>query len=59
VPVELPRLFGMYLSMGARVCSEPAIDRAFGTIDYLVLFDLADLDDRGRRRFLPGLGHDA
>ena len=51
--VEVPRLFDMYLAMGARVCGEPAIDRAFGTIDYLVLFDLDDLDPRSRRRFLP------
>jgi putative hemolysin len=57
--VEVPPLFAMYLSMGARVCSEPAIDRAFRTIDYLVLFDLADLDERSRRRFLPSSGHDA
>ena len=53
-PVAVPRLFDMYLALGARVCGEPALDRAFGTIDYLVLFDLDDLDARGRRRFLPG-----
>lgn len=52
--VAVPRLFDMYLSLGARVCGEPALDRAFGTIDYLVLFDLDDLDPRSRRRFLPG-----
>lgn len=51
--VAVPRLFDMYLALGARVCGEPAIDRAFGTIDYLVLFDLAGLDPRRRRRFLP------
>ena len=51
--VEVPRLFDMYLSLGAKVCGEPAIDREFGTIDYLVLFDLGDLDARSRRRFLP------
>jgi len=51
--VTVPRLFDMYLALGARVCGEPAIDRAFGTIDYLVLFDLLDLDAKSRRRFLP------
>lgn len=51
--VAVPRLFDMYLALGARVCGEPAIDRAFGTIDFLVLFDLADLDARSRRRVLP------
>jgi putative hemolysin len=54
--VEVPRLFDMYLSLGARVCGEPAIDRAFGTIDYLVLFDLDDLGVKSRRRFLPEVG---
>lgn len=57
--VAVPRLFDMYLAMGARVCGEPALDRAFGTIDYLVLLDLAGLDERSRRRFLPGAGADA
>jgi putative hemolysin len=51
--VAVPRLFEMYLALGARVCGEPAIDRAFGTIDYLVLFDLDDLDVKSRRRLLP------
>jgi putative hemolysin len=51
--VAVPRLFDMYLAMGAKVCGEPALDRAFGTIDYLVLFDLEDLDATSRRRFLP------
>ena len=55
-PVEVPRLFDMYLAMGARVCSDPALDRAFGTIDFVVLFDLLDLDPRSRRRFLPQEG---
>jgi putative hemolysin len=39
----VPALFDMYLRMGARVVSAPALDRAFGTIDYLVLFDVEDL----------------
>jgi putative hemolysin len=51
--VAVPRLFDMYLALGARVCGEPAIDRAFGTIDYLVLFDLATVNAKARRRFLP------
>ncbi len=36
---------------GAKVCGEPAIDRFFKTIDYLVLLDLADLDDQSRKMF--------
>jgi putative hemolysin len=49
--VKVPRLFRTYLRFGARVCSEPAIDRRFKTIDFLVLFDLAALDARSRTLF--------
>lgn len=34
-----PRLMRAYLSLGARICGEPAIDRQFQTIDFLALFD--------------------
>lgn len=36
---RLPNLFRAYLRMGAQVVSEPAIDRAFGTVDFLILLD--------------------
>lgn len=49
---ELPRLFRTYLRYGARVVSEPALDREFKTIDYLVLFDLERLDPASRAMFL-------
>jgi putative hemolysin len=49
--VHLPRLFRTYLRFGARTCSEPAIDRQFGTIDFLVLFDAESLDSRARKMF--------
>ncbi|HSE26133.1 MAG TPA: GNAT family N-acyltransferase [Pyrinomonadaceae bacterium] len=42
--VEIPKLFRMYLSIGAKVCSPPAIDRVFKTIDFLVLFDINTMD---------------
>ena len=35
----LPKLFKIYLRLGAKVLSEPAMDRAFGTIDFLVMLD--------------------
>ena len=38
-PIALPKLFSAYLRVGARVISEPAIDRAFGTVDFLILMD--------------------
>ncbi len=42
----IPRLLRAYLNLGARICSEPALDRAFGTIDFLTLLDIHDLDDK-------------
>jgi putative hemolysin len=36
---RLPKLFRTYLRLGAKVLSEPALDREFGTIDFLVLID--------------------
>jgi putative hemolysin len=32
-----PKLMRAYLSVGARICGPPAIDREFGTIDFLTL----------------------
>ena len=50
--VDLPRLFRTYLRYGAQVISEPALDREFKTIDYLVLFDLEQLDPASRAMFM-------
>ena len=36
---KIPKLFGAYLRLGAHVISEPAIDRDFGTIDFLIMQD--------------------
>lgn len=46
---QLPKLFLTYLRFGAKVCSPPAIDRHFKTIDFLVLFDVASIDEKYRR----------
>jgi putative hemolysin len=48
---ELPKLFRAYLRFGAKVCSPPAIDRSFKTIDFLVMFDLREMDEKHRRMF--------
>lgn len=45
-PVKIPQLFRIYLRHGAKVCGPPAIDRRFQTIDYLVLFDVAAMDEK-------------
>lgn len=50
-PVELPVLLKMYLKMGAEVCSPPAIDRTFKTIDYLILLDVKKLDSETKHLF--------
>ena len=48
--IQLPALFKVYLDMGAKVCSEPAIDREFGVIDFLIVLDVEALDDRTHKR---------
>lgn len=47
----LPPLFDGYLALGAKVCGPPAVDRSFGTTDFLVLLDIGDLDPRTHRSF--------
>ncbi len=49
--LKLPKLMRLYLQYGAKIASEPAIDREFSTIDYLALFDINVLDDRARKMF--------
>lgn len=41
---KIPMLFQKYLDFGAKVCSEPAIDREFGSIDYLVMLHFHQMD---------------
>lgn len=41
---EPPSLLAAYLRYGARIASPPAIDRFFGTIDFLTVVDLTALD---------------
>jgi len=49
-----PKLLRAYLTIGAKICSEPAIDREFKTIDFLTLLDLHALHPRIARKFLEG-----
>jgi len=51
VGLELPPLFQIYLRFGGRVVGPPVVDRAFGTIDFFVLFDVEALSPRARRLF--------
>ena len=33
---KIPKLLSAYLRLGAALCGPPAIDREFGTIDFLI-----------------------
>ncbi|HTJ77485.1 MAG TPA: GNAT family N-acyltransferase [Rariglobus sp.] len=50
--VPVPRLMSAYLSVGAKICGEPAIDREFGTIDFLTWMDLQSMPARVWRKFM-------
>jgi putative hemolysin len=52
--VQAPKLLRAYLTIGAKICSGPAIDREFKTIDFLTLLDLQTLHPRVAKRFLEG-----
>jgi len=47
-----PKLMRAYLSIGAKICGPPAMDREFGTIDFLTLLDLHALPTIARAHFL-------
>jgi putative hemolysin len=49
---KVPKLLRTYLTIGAKICGPPAIDREFKTIDFLTLMDLETLHPRLRARFL-------
>jgi putative hemolysin len=48
--VAIPKLFGSYLRQGAKILSPPAIDREFGTIDFLTY---VQVDSGHKQRFDP------
>lgn len=50
--VTIPKLLRAYLSLGAKICGPPALDRHFRTIDFLTLLDLESLPAAARQRFL-------
>lgn len=50
--LKAPRLMRAYLTLGARLCGEPALDREFKTIDFLTLLDFESLGPRAIRKFL-------
>jgi len=51
-PPRIPKLLAAYLSIGARICGPPAIDREFKTIDFLTVMDLQTLPLHVVQRYL-------
>ncbi len=49
---RIPRLFEGYLNLGALVCGEPALDRHFKTIDFLVALDTHAMPEGVFRKML-------
>jgi len=47
-----PKLLSAYLSLGAKICGVPAIDREFKTIDFLTFLDLETLSPSTVARYL-------
>ena len=48
----IPKLLRAYLTLGAKICGPPALDRHFKTIDFLTLLDLETMHPLARQRFL-------
>lgn len=49
---KVPRLLRAYLAVGAFICSTPALDREFKTIDFLTLLDFERISPAAKARFL-------
>ncbi|MCD6051430.1 MAG: hemolysin [Verrucomicrobia bacterium] len=49
---KIPKLLRAYLTIGAKICGPPALDRQFKTIDFLTLLDIETLQGDVKRRFL-------
>ena len=49
--LKLPSLVRSYFKVGALVCGEPAVDREFGTVDLLMLLEVAHMSASYLRRF--------
>ena len=48
---KVPKLLRAYLSVGAKICGPPALDREFKTIDFLTFIDLERLPTSARLKF--------
>lgn len=50
---NIPPLFKGYLRLGCKVCGEPAFDKEFGTIDFLIIVNKDEVPERYVRHFNP------
>lgn len=51
IELKVPKLLRVYMMFGAKVCSPPALDKEFKSIDFLTLFDLRGLSERAYNSF--------
>lgn len=51
-PIEIPSLFKTYLKAGAKICSQPVIDRAFNCADWLTMLNLQTMAASFDRKFM-------
>ena len=49
---KIPKLLGAYLTVGAKICGPPAMDREFKTIDFLTFQDLLTMPPKVMARFM-------
>ena len=49
---KVPKLLRAYLTLGAKICGPPALDRQFKTVDFLTMLDLESLSVLARQRFI-------
>ena len=52
---RLPPLLKGYLRLGAVVCSEPAYDKDFGTVDFFILVEKNRITERYRNHYIQSL----
>jgi putative hemolysin len=52
VALPVPKLLRAYLALGAKICGAPAIDRNFGTVDFLTWIDLQSLPLRTLQKII-------
>jgi len=51
-PPKIPKLLSAYLTLGAKICGPPAIDREFKTIDFLTFQDLKTMPAKVIARYM-------